>query len=144
MAEANTIVLIGDLHRYRDERRAAVDADILPGMLVETNSSDLLVPHSDAGGWSSKMFAIEDSYQGRTVDTVYADGDLVQIHRAQPGDKIQAILAGEQVITVDDFLTSNGDGTLKLAATTDIRVAKAAEALDLTGDPDAFIKVYVI
>lgn len=147
--ERNTIVLVGDLNEKPEESRAA--GTITPGMLLGQATTTLTQPgerprvvaHATAGGWAEKKFAKENSYTGGTmsvdhlsigggnIDDDYVTGDTVFIHHAQPGDVIYALLpASADAIILTDYLTSNGDGTLKKAATTDVRIAAPLEAVD--------------
>lgn len=146
----NTVVLLGDLWERSEESRAG--GAITPGMLLGNTTTALTQPgekprvvaHATAGGAAEKKFAKEAgayvggnmdvggaSISGGTIDDDYATGDTVFIHHAQPGDEIYAIVAdGADAIVLSDYLTSAGDGTLKKAATTDVRIAVPLEALD--------------
>lgn len=81
--------------------------------------------------------------QGRVLGTTYAVGDPVMLHRAQPGDLLQLILVAGVSVTPNDYLTSNGDGKVKKATSTDERSFKCGEILDLTALPDGYVKAYV-
>lgn len=146
MSSRRTIVLIGDLAEYHDERRAASGTAIKPGMIVETTAIDEVKEHATAGSFAEILVAKEDDFQGRTVDTVYSVGDPVMLHRAQKGDLLQLILNAGENADPSKFGTSNGDGTIKVATSTDQRVFKFAEILDLTGGGavDTRVKVYVV
>lgn len=139
----NTIVLQGDLSVSHDERRVKAATTIKPGMLIEVTTGDVVQPHASAGSYAEKLVAKEDSYQGKTVDDSYAAGDPCFFHRCQPGDKLQLILVDGAVATLGSFLTSNGDGKVKVASSTDQRLFKAAEALSPSG-ADAFIGAYAL
>lgn len=131
MASPNTIVLksVLGLSSRPDENRAG--GAVTPGDLVLTNAAGASIRHNVAGGYAEAVFAKEDYFQGKTINDDYASGDLVQLHRAQKGDEIYAFVAAAAVaIVLTDFLTSDGAGGLKKAATTDIRVAAPIEALD--------------
>lgn len=127
-----------------EEGRAA--ATITPGMLLAQNSSGNIIPHGVAGGPAERMFALEDALQGNGIDVNYASGDLVAIGVQGQGDVVFAILNAGENVTPDEFLTSNGDGTLKVASGTDARIAVALEAMDLsqTGDADTRIRVRIL
>lgn len=119
---------------------------IRPGDLLTRNSSGELIKHATAGGWAEKQFALEDALQGRTIADAYAAAERVTTLLAKPGDVVYAYLSGGEAITLDDFLTSNGDGCLKLASSTDIRLAVPLEAVDASdsNDVDERIKVRII
>jgi len=130
-----TIQLKG-LAPYR-ELVAAV-ATIKPGHLIEKDTSGELILHATEGGTSSRLFAIEDSLQGKSVDDTYAIDDQVRHIAAVPGDEVYAFLKAGQSVAIDDDLISNGDGTLiKLSGassgvTVNQVMAKANEANVLT------------
>lgn len=122
MAANNTIVLKGDQFRWHDEKRCDTTA-IKPGMLIELKSNGKVQPHSTRGGRSMRYFAKEDDLRGGTIDGVdgigtayYVDGDLVLIHKAQPGDNINALLKAGENVAVGDWAVSFGDGTICKAA----------------------------
>ena len=121
-------------------------ATITPGMLIDTGAAGTLAPHASAGGVAEKAFAIEDALQGKTINDNYASGSRVSYVLAAPGDVVYGWLASGEKTTTASFLTSNGDGTLKVAGGTDVRVAKALEALDLEDSfaPDTRIRIRVL
>lgn len=103
---------------------------ITPGMLLSRQADGDVVAHATAGGWAEKAFALEDALQGKTVDDAYASGDRVTFAICKSGDIVYAWLAGGENADQSEFLTSNGDGTLKVASSTDIRVATPLESID--------------
>ena len=144
MSARNTIVLQGDLATYHDERRVKTGVTtVRPGMLAEIDVGDVLKPHATAGGAGEILVVKEDSYQGKTVDDLYAAGDPCFFHRAQKGDKLQMILLDGEVATLATLLTSDGAGRLKVATGADVVLFKPAEALSPSG-ADGFISVYVL
>lgn len=146
MSARNTIVLIGDLAEYHDERRAAAGSTLKPGYIAQTTAADEVTNHATAGGEGEGLVVKEDDMQGRTVDTQYAVGDPVMLHRVQKGDLCQLVLKAGQNVAITDWLTSNGDGTVKKAAGTDVKSWKPGEPLDLSGGGavDTFIKAYKV
>jgi hypothetical protein len=146
----NTIVVLGDLWERSEEARAG--GTITPGMLLGQTTTALTQPgehprvvaHATAGGAAATLFAKEAgsltggtwssgdaAISGGGIDDDYASGDTVFIHHARPGDEIYALLpASATAVVLTDYLTSNGDGTLKKAATTDVRIAMPLEAVD--------------
>lgn len=141
--KAHRILLIGDNARKEEARAAGA---ITPGMLVAYNSSGNIIAHGTAGGQAQKTFAEEDALQGRTIDTAYASGELVQLAVCAPGDVVQAWLASGENVTPADFLTSNGDGMLKKASSSDVRIGQPLESMNLSGsdDDDTRIRVRLI
>lgn len=153
----NTIVVLGDLESRSEEARAG--GTITPGMLLGQTTTALTQPgehprvvaHATAAGPALKMFAKEmgamgvggtfssgdSAISGGTIDDDYAIGDTVLIHEARPGDEIYALVPGNAAaIVLTDYLTSNGDGTLKKGATTDFRIAQPLEAVDNSAHTD--------
>lgn len=119
---------------------------ITPGHLLAMNAAGDVIVHGVAGGPAEKAFALEDALQGETIADAYADDDIVTVVLAQPGDVVYAWLAAGESVDPSDFLTSNGDGTLKAGATTDHRVAAPIETVDnsASGAVDVRIKVRVL
>lgn len=162
MSAFRTVVLIPDkLSSFHDEKTVGdgiTAGELLPGMLAEIDADGEVKPHSSAGGYAELLIVKEDEFRGMNVDgdvpsdggvvaggegVGYLTGELCFLHRARPGDKLQMILVDGQTITIDDFLTSNGDGKLKLAADTDQRLFKAGEAVTADG-ADEKIMVYAV
>lgn len=132
MADRNTVVLIGDLERYHEEAPAYGSTQIKPGYLLEVyndSGTKKFRSHTVRGGRSQKLFAKEDAFRGGTVAGLIAgiegtavsyylgtNNDQVFAHRAQPGDKIQAVLKKGENVSIGDWAISYGDGTLCKAA----------------------------
>jgi hypothetical protein len=146
----NTIVLKGDLRLRHEEFRAG--GTIRPGHNLIINSSNAVVVNNVAAGAGStafsNFFAKEDALQGKTVDDAYASSDLVPVHMAHAGDKIQGRVAAAAVaIVVGDRLVSNGDGCVKKAAdaVTGRTIGIAAEAVDNSaGGSEAFVAMWIV
>src|SRR5688500_206823 len=127
---ANRIVLKGE-DRY-DE--APASAALSPGHLIEKISTGKVRKHATVGGAHSRMFAIEDSLIGRTIDDAYAADDIVRHVICDPGNVVYAILKAGENVVIGDKLVSGGDGTLiKQTVGTQPIVAYADETLDLSG-----------
>lgn len=118
-----------DVGRFEEDNAAET---ITPGMLLATNSSGNVRKHNVAGGKHERKFALEDRLQGLGIDDDYASGSRVFSVHANPGDVVYAWLANGEHATPDEFLSSNGDGTLQVIAGTEEPVAKALEEVDLT------------
>jgi len=125
---------------YEEGRAAAV---ITPGMLVAIDTNGELIPHGVAGGPAARNIAIEDALQGRGIDDDYADDELVRYIVGVPGDTFYALLSGGEAVTRDDFLSSNGDGTLKVASSTDDRLFIPVEAVDASDSNDVNERIKV-
>jgi len=113
------------------------DAVVTPGMLVTYTASGDLVdgvrPHNVAGGSASPAFAEEYGFTGRGIDDDYAIGDRATFTVYYAGSHIYALLADGPNASATDYLTSNGDGMLKVAGTGDVAVAQALEAASTSG-----------
>lgn len=129
-----TILLIGELeHRY-EEARVKATKTITPGMLIEQTSDGTYQPHGTAGAtFAEVLVAHEDALQARTIDDDYAEGELVRFHIAQSGDVLYMFLAAGETAVVNSPLSSNGDGSLQVAAGVEGVQLRAQEALDLSG-----------
>jgi len=105
---------------------------ITPGHLIQLNSSGNLVVHATAGGPAERAFAVEDALQGKEIGDAYSSGSRVTYVLAAPGDVVYAFLAAGQNASIGSFLAAGGGGNLRVASGTDVRLAVALEALDLT------------
>ncbi len=106
---------------------------ITPGMLVEIDSAGEVQAHSSGGGDVIPMYALEDELQGKSIDDDFAADDKVQVWIPYRGDIIYALVADGEDIAIGDYLTSNGDGTLKEDTGSDTLVAQAIEAVTPSG-----------
>ncbi len=130
--------------RYEEGKASGV---IKPGMLLaNTSTVGEVIAHNAAAAFAERNFALENALQGKTIDDNYADDDLVFIINANPGDVVYAWLAAGESVTPADSLTSNGDGTLKKATSTNYRVAVPLETVvnDDTDAVDVRIRVRVL
>lgn len=128
---------------------------ITPGMLLELASDGDVDIQDTAGGICSKMFALEDELQGKTIDDDYAADAPVQCWLATSGEEVLAWLANGEDVAIGDILVADGTGKLK-AITEDSSnleveeypVAIALEAVDMSGssgaDPSGRIKVRIL
>jgi hypothetical protein len=114
------------------QRELVAGGSITPGMLVERNSSGVLVAHAGAGLAAQAAFAVENEAVGRGIDDAYASGDQVPYRIFAEGHQVYAILAAGQNVSKDALLQSAGNGRLSAAATADNVVAIALEAVDAT------------
>lgn len=65
------------------------------------------------------LVAHEDALQGRSRDTDYSAGEIVQLRVLQRGDMFLAKLKASENVSIGDKLVSAGDGTLEKMASTD-------------------------
>jgi hypothetical protein len=119
--EAKTI-LIGGVGIQREAVAAAI---IRPGHLITLNNALAAIPHNEAGQEVPSAWAVEYDLTGRGIADNYAIGDQVVYHVLPEGARVNALIAANVATTLGAKLSSNGDGTLKLAAATDFVVAVA-------------------
>lgn len=120
------------VNRLSDKYQEAIGSGtVTPGDLLRKKSGGQVLRHDQAGKYTRPLVAIEDTFQGRTVDDNYASGELVRYQELQPTDEWWARLAATQFVLPDEqtYLTSNGDGTLKVCGAGDTALA--------VGTPDA-------
>ncbi len=139
MALPNTIrVNLKSPYRHK-EGIAAAGSALKPGMMIiETIAAEDPNPptvniHATAGGFAEGEIVIEDYLQGLGTDGTYTPANIVFSCVPQPGDRVLVLLADAVTTTIDAGLTSNGDGTFKVATSTDIRVFKAKEVKTASG-----------
>ena len=144
---ANRIVLSGDFVLIEELAGGA----ITPGMLLSQDSTGDLLAHDDAGGPHEKMFALEDSLQGNTIDDDYAEDDLVRAGIFEPGAVVQGLLSDGEAAVIGDILLSDGAGALTTddESTVDrAPVAVALEAVDMStssaADPSPRIRIRIL
>lgn len=129
-----------------------------PGMLMErytalTVPDGEYKPHATAAIAAEKIVLMEQgwiadipyiTFTGGGIDDVAAIGDRVRMHICKPGDELYMWLpASAAAVLLTDTLTSNGDGTLKKGATTDIRLFKPLEAKDNSGNSASKLRIRV-
>lgn len=130
-------------------------AAITPGWLLELTSAGKVQANSTAGIQCTKVFALEDELQGKTIDDDYAIAAPVQCWYATPGEEVFAWLANGEDVAIGAKLVSNGDGQLKAftadssaTVTEEFVLAEALEAVDMSGssgaDPSGRIKVRIV
>lgn len=112
---AKNTIIIKSYNNNRDQKVATAVA-ITPGMLLERTSDDLVQKHSTAGGViSSKLFAMEDAFQGKKITDDYAISVPIFIIIPTSGDRVYAIFdtTTGQTLAIGDKLESAGDGTVR-------------------------------
>jgi len=103
------------IKKYSDviEEITATEVAITPGSLLELDSAGTVQAHSTAGGTVLPMFALEDELQGKGIDDNIAASNKIQVWIPGRGDQVYAILQDGEDVSIGDFLTSNGTGSLK-------------------------------
>ncbi len=140
------IIIEGDSTERHDERVST--GAISPGHIITRNSSNLVLKHATAGAaplaGAEVWVAKEDhlGVRGGTINDAYSSGDRVFYHDPRKGDLLFCrVAAMATAIALNDPLTSDGAGCLKLATSTDTVLARAEVALDnSTVNAEAFIK----
>jgi hypothetical protein len=111
---------------------AVAAAAITPGQLIKLDIEGKVKIHESTGGYAEKAFALEDALQGHTIDDAYSSGNVVGYVVALPGDVVYAWLAAGENVMKGDQLHSNGDGHLGRVSGSEIPLAVALEACDLS------------
>jgi hypothetical protein len=131
-----------DLYGLSVQHEAEALGDITPGMLIERAEGGV---QAHSGGVVSTHFAIEFGSTGRAIDDQYEEGDQVLFRTFLPGAGVNALLDDGENASEGDFLSSAGDGSLKVAEVDDIAVAQALESVDNSaGEDPVRIRVEVI
>ena len=114
----------------------AVDA-IVPGSLVERGASGLSTSNNAATVFNSECLVAQEigSGRGAEITTAWTIGDTAQAVKVKSGEFVNVRVATGQTIVVGTALSSNGDGTLKLAITdgTEQILFYAEEAVTTSG-----------
>jgi hypothetical protein len=105
---------------------------ITPGQLGKLDGNGKLVVHGTAGGYAEPLFPIEDALQANTLDTPYNPGDPVQTWHCAKGDVVYSWLADGQHVQIGDYLSSAGQGDFRKVTGSDVALAVALDALDLS------------
>jgi hypothetical protein len=148
---ANRIHSKGD---WRHEEALAGEAGIYPGMLVSLNSAGAVIMHATEGGRGEVAIAMEDALQGKTVDDVYTNAEIVSYGIPVTGAVFNVLLQAGETAIIGSELISAGNGKFKVdtnvssGVTIDAkgRMLIAEEALDLSasGSSDTLIAARVV
>ena len=98
------------------QKEALAYAAITPGHLIERMSGGKIRVHANAGQNAQRLFAIEDSLQGKEISEDYSADNDVRFIACRRGDEVNAILADGENAVIGSFLESNGNGELKVHA----------------------------
>lgn len=159
----NTILLAGSATRPQEALAGA--AGIKPGHLVTFGSggtANKLILHGTSGGNTAPMFADVNTtpQQGSIapIDVAYDSGETVKWFMPHAGALIYAFVpASASAVIKGNFLTSNGDGTLRLyvpqasneagtatyTVSVNAPVAIAAEAVDNSSNTAGPVRIRV-
>jgi hypothetical protein len=146
----HTIALKGE---YTRKERICGSGAITPGMLLELQSDNTVLPHGTAGGFVNRWFALENDLVGKGVGDPatastddYASDETVQIAAFEPGAEAYALLKSGQNVAIGTFLVSDGAGRLQAASSAGADeglVGVALEAVNAAGGA-ARIKIEVL
>jgi len=138
---ANVVIAVG--RPFVKEYNAA-NGNIEPGMFIERTTDGDVQAHATAGGKGRRMFANVDVLLGNGREDAYAADSRVNCLVCAPGQEVYAWLATGNTTTLEDTaLSSNGDGSLKVAGASDEVVAYAMEAKANTSGSKVEIRVEV-
>jgi hypothetical protein len=124
MTTRRTIKIKNWLNVFEEYKAAAA---IIPGMLIELNASGTVQAHATPSGSALPMFAVEDDFQGRAIDTAYVAAEQVQCWIPGRGDQVFALLDDGENATVGAFLESASNGFLQVYSSA---ASDAADAVD--------------
>jgi hypothetical protein len=110
MSAEKRVILKGSGIRKEEDAGAV----ITPGMLLAFDGSGDVIPHGTQAGTASRMFAVEEDFQGTGIDDTYASGDRVQYDACHQGMEVNALIrAGAAAVSKGDYVVSAGDGTVE-------------------------------
>jgi hypothetical protein len=136
VAVFNTVILKGKYGEYYSEDVNSASNGVMPGHLMIVGSDLKVDRHLTAGGTAENRVALEEFFQGGTIDNSYSSGAIVRSKVFQPGEEAYMLLAASaSSLTPADFVTSAGDGTVKKStATSEWRFGKPLASVDNSGN----------
>lgn len=139
-------IVLKSLGSVYDEKTAA--GTIYPGFLLINDSNDKVIAHNLVDGKAELCFALEDSMQGHWFLDAYSSGDIVPVRYLHGGDLVlAAVQASQAAIAKGDYVSSNGDGTLRKAAVKGTKLysnVAASSSVTNTSTATAFDLSYTI
>lgn len=132
--EHNRIQLV---FRGRYEEAPTGGTSLYPGMLAYIDDQGRIRPHNLVGGGGECLIVDLDLKRGMTVDDVYSaaiDQDVIPHLLPLPGDVLAVLLQDGEAAVKGSGLTSNGDGTFKVAADNDQQMFIAWETKTASGN----------
>lgn len=127
----NTIILSGG---YKKIQSLTINSrtTLKPGMIAALNSSGELIAQVAEGAACEKLVILEDALQGKTVNDTYTAGTVADAAVIFPGSEAQVLLKAGEKVVVGDYVTGSGAGTFQKLESTQVPLAVALEACDLT------------
>ena len=139
MTTAN-VVYSGPVNRndpLMAEKQVATGQTILPGYLVLDNGSGEWKNHDAAGAAGDYAIANMNIFEQKSVTDALTEGQNSEAFLPEVGHEFNIVVADGEVVTVGAALTSNADGTCKVATTTgatpDVVLFYAQEAASPSG-----------
>lgn len=137
MANKGKRLIFCDEYAPKAQEGIALDAGILPGSLVDFAATGFNQNADAATVFGNQLLIADYAINGAgDVDTAWTQNDSM-VARALPTDCRANVLvaAGNNILAVGTPLSSNGDGTLKIALTngTEKIVAYSDEIINVAG-----------
>lgn len=105
------------LKKYQDiVEEFTASAAILPGQVLELESTGKVKKNSQTTGHYPTIVALEDELQGKSTRDAYAADDPVQAWYVQPGEEFAAIIDSGLDPSIGDLLELGADGELVAAS----------------------------
>ncbi len=98
------------------EKKVKTGNTIYPGYLVINSSSEWAL-HATAGEGGEYWIADLNFYEAKSATEALTVGQTSNAYWPRPGETYNVVVADGETVLVGSALTSNGDGTLKVAAT---------------------------
>lgn len=138
---------VGDTCPAQEQATIAAAQTVLPGNILLLDSSGDFISHNAAGEARDFFVANLNAEAQEGVTDAWAVGDTCAAFIPQSGKYFNMVVAAGQNITAKGTaLTSNGDGTLKIAtitgATPDVTIGFADEVVN-TGGSTALVRVRI-
>ena len=118
---------------------------ILPGSLVKQSTGTFALSDKAATVFDSQAIIAAEygDHIDKDVDTAYASGEVVLGINTRSGEFVNALVVAAATLTKGAALSSNGDGTLKVALTdgTEQILFYSDEALTV-GESAELVRVY--
>jgi hypothetical protein len=126
----NTIEYKVSLYSPYEELTASLQP-IYPGFLCQQSALEEVLPHLTADGTAERLIAVENSsYRGKTIYDRYEVGERVMLRIGRSGDVFLCAVQSDLAISIDDFVTSAGDGTLKPVGVTPLTGCVIGRAME--------------
>jgi len=138
---ANMIMISGEYELVQSLSLASGQTP-KPGQLLQKDSSGNLTANASATLRRVPYLALEDSLQGGLNSTAYTASTVARCAIPQRGVVSYVLLVAGQNVAIGDKLVSNAGGKFKKDTGTDLVLAEAEEALDLSasGAVDTLVK----